>query len=421
MVAAVAVVLLTASCSTDDPDEALPAAPAATTAESNTPPTAADETLASEPQLPATDDDPDGAPTLSGPLPLPQIDFTEIGSVEQATEVTSRPGDDRVFAVEQVGRVVALHESGSDLILDITPQTVAESERGLLGLAFHPAAPLGYVHFTDLEGNTVVAEFAVDEASGTFDVSTQRTVLTVEQPYSNHNGGELAFGPDDMLYLGLGDGGSGGDPERHALDLTSPLGKIHRIDPLTDDTSPFAIPAGNPFSAEEGHLPTIWSYGLRNPWKFSFDSVTGDLWIADVGQNEIEEISRADAMSGRDAGHGVNFGWSAWEGDKPFNDDQSADDALGPVLTYSHDDGHCSVSGGAVARGEANDDLTGWYVFGDYCSGTIWGYDTTSDPDDPVVVELGQLPRLAGIAAGPGGALYAFSQEGPVVRLTPQR
>ncbi len=186
------------------------------------------------------------------------------------------------------------------------------------------------------------------------------------------------------------------------------------------------MPDDNPFVGIDGADPTIWSLGLRNPWRFSFDSLTGDLWIGDVGQNRFEEIDMAPAVDGRDAGRGVSFGWSAFEADERFNDDQSPDGHTLPITSYSHDDGNCSVSGGVVARNSTFDELNGWYVYGDYCSGRIWALDTTSvasGPNGPVgtptIVQLGTVPALAAIAEGPFGDIYAVSNAGPTYRLAP--
>ena len=253
-----------------------------------------------------------------------------------------------------------------------------------------------------------------------FDPSSRREVLTVDQPYSNHNGGQLAFGPDQLLYIGLGDGGSGGDPQRNALDLGSRLGKILRIDPVASGDQPYTVPADNPFVDTAGADPTVWAYGLRNPWRFSFDAPTGDLWIADVGQGDWEEVNRARATAERmDAGRGANFGWSAIEGFEPFNDDQPSDGALDPLFVYDHNDGRCSVSGGAVARGDAVAALQGWYVFGDYCTGQIWALDPTVPPSQPRVIEIARLDGLAAISQGPDADLYAVSNAGPVARIIP--
>ena len=215
-------------------------------------------------------------------------------------------------------------------------------------MAFHPDGTKAYVNFTDNDGDTNVVEFAVDAAGG-FDRESLRTVLVVEQPYDNHNGGDLAFGPDGMLYVGLGDGGAGGDPERRALNLAEVLGKMLRIDPTTPSGDlGYTIPADNPFVGTEGARGEIWSIGLRNPWRYSFDPETGDLWIADVGQGSIEEINVAPATEGVDAGRGSNFGWSAFEGSQPFNDDVTAENHSGPIFEYSHSGGRCSISGGCA-------------------------------------------------------------------------
>jgi glucose/arabinose dehydrogenase len=225
------------------------------------------------------------------------------------------------------------------------------------------------------------------------------------------------FGPDGLLYIGLGDGGSADDPERNGLDLATPLGKILRIDPTPSATEPYTVPTDNPFVGVEGADQRIWSFGLRNPWRFSFDSATGDLWIADVGQNEFEEINLAPATGGRDAGRGASFGWSAFEGNEVFNDDQPTENHVAPVYVYSHADGGCSVSGGAVARDTSVPDLAGWYVFGDYCSGDIWAFDPASAGDAPRVVPLANLPGLAAVSVGADGELYAVSNSGTIARF----
>ena len=373
--------------------------------------------------LPTAPPDELAAPTTvalpSGPLPTPAVALVEFGQFQSPVELTTRPGDPRNFVVEQGGRVIAADDLSTEVVLDMTDLTEANGEAGLLGLAFHPDQDLAYVHYDDLDGDTVVDEYAIDPVNAVFDPASRREVLTVDQPFGNHNGGELAFGPDGLLYLGLGDGGSANDPERNSLALSTRLGKILRIDPQAAGDEPFVVPDDNPFVDVDGADPAIWALGLRNPWKFSFDVATGDLWIADVGQGEIEEINRAAATNGVDAGRGVSFGWSAFEGTARFNEDQDPDGHTPPVVEYSHGDGNCSVSGGAVYRGEGVADLAGWYVYGDFCSGTIWGYDTTSPADAPVVVELAQLPNLVAVAVGGEGDLYAVSNVGTVARFAP--
>jgi glucose/arabinose dehydrogenase len=359
------------------------------------------------------------ATSTSGPRAVPAVSLFDIGSFDQPVQVTHRPGDSVVYVVEQPGRVVAVTDLSSETVLDITDLTSAKGERGLLGLAFHPTADLAYVDYTDNAGNTMVAEFAIDPDTGVFDRTSQREVLTVRQPYTNHNGGQVAFGPDQLLYIGLGDGGSGGDPQRHALDLGSRLGKILRIDPAADGDQPFTVPADNPFVTTPGADPTIWAYGLRNPWRFSFDAPTGDLWIADVGQDTYEEIDHSLATDRMNAAKGANFGWSALEGFEPYNSDQTATDSVAPVFVYDHSDGRCSVSGGAVARGDAVVDLQGWYVFGDFCTGQIWALDPSAPPSAPRVVEIAKLGGLTAISVGPDNDLFAVSSGGTVARLVP--
>ena len=265
------------------------------------------------------------------------------------------------------------------------------------------------MNYIDSNGDTVIAEFTVG-ADGTFDRDSERVLMVVDQPYANHNGGDLAFGPDGMLYIGLGDGGAGGDPERRALDVGTLLGKISRIDPTPSGDQPYTVPPDNPFVGTDGALGEIWSIGLRNPWKFTFDPVTHDLWIADVGQNQFEEVDfLAAPTDGSVAGRGVSFGWSAFEGDTRFNDDQPAEGHVPPVLTYSHADG-CSISGGAPYRGAAIPDLWGGYVYSDYCAGTIWALDLAGARN----LELGSVDSVTAVVAGPDQEIYVLSATGSV-------
>lgn len=346
-----------------------------------------------------------------------QLSLDLVGNFAAPVDVIERPGDSRVFVVELMGTVSATDGTTSSTILDVSAQTLIEGERGLLGAAFHPTEELLYIHHSNLDGDSVIVEYQVDPLTSAADPASARQVLTVKQPYANHNGGEVTFGPDGYLYLGFGDGGSAGDPVRSALDLNSRLGKILRIDPQASDGAAFTIPSDNPFVTTEGADPTIWSYGLRNPWKFSFDDVTGGLWIADVGQNQWEEINFAAPADGVDAGRGLSFGWSAYEGDARFNTDQASGGHTGPFATYERTEGLCSISGGAVYRGEMMPQLDGWYLFGDYCTGQIFGFDTQLDVSDVELIELAQVDALVAIAAGPDGELYAASVAGPVFKL----
>ncbi|MEM9514670.1 MAG: PQQ-dependent sugar dehydrogenase [Actinomycetota bacterium] len=364
--------------------------------------------------LPTAPDD--EQPPATGPLPEPTLALTEAGTFDRPTAIAVRPLDSRLFVLEQAGRVIAVDDLSDEVVLDITERVTAGGEQGLLGLAFHPNADMAYVHFSGDDGQTVIAEFAVDPVTAQFDVESFREVLTVEQPFPNHNGGQLAFGPDDLLYIGLGDGGAADDPLRASLDLSTPLGKILRIEPQAAGDAPFTVPADNPFVDVEGADPTVWSYGLRNPWRFSFDERTGDLWIADVGQNEIEEVNAAAAGDAPTGGRGVSFGWSAFEGDERFNDDQDGDGHVGPLFTYRHENGRCSVSGGALYRGSLITDLDGWYVFGDYCSGEILGFAPDSD-GSARVIDIGVVPEVVAVANGPDEQLFVLSNAGALVRI----
>ena len=248
--------------------------------------------------------------------------------------------------------------------LDIVASTDTDSEHGLLGVAFSPDASLVYVSYTDTKGDSRIDEYHV-AADGTFNTSTKRNVILIDQPYDNHNGGNIVFGPDGYLYAGFGDGGSANDPERRGLNLKTLLGKILRIDPLhRSGKLGYRIPADNPFARSSGALPEIWAIGLRNPWRYSFDSATGDLWIGDVGQGAWEEVDHVAATSGKGAGKGLDFGWSAFEGTHVVNEDQKAPHMTPPVFEYPHGDEGCSITGGYVYRGKKITSLASLYVYG---------------------------------------------------------
>jgi glucose/arabinose dehydrogenase len=358
----------------------------------------------------------------AAPTP-PAIALTQVAEVPSAVDLAWRADDPALYAVGQDGVVVRLDGAGNPVVLDVSDLTSGSGEQGLLGLAFSPDGSRAYLNFTDGSGDTQVVELAVGD-DGTFDRESMRTVLSVEQPYSNHNGGDLAFGPDGMLYIGMGDGGSGGDPERRAQNLGELLGKMLRIDPSTPSGDlGYTIPADNPFVGVDGARGEIWSVGLRNPWRFSFDPATGDLWIADVGQGSIEEVNVAPAANGTDAGRGLNFGWSGFEGSQPFNDDVVVAEHAPPIFEYGHGGGRCSISGGVRARGAGAGALDGWYLFGDYCSGELMalsfsgsGTEVTVSPEAAV---LATTSSISAVTAGPDGALYVLSLDGPVYRLDP--
>jgi glucose/arabinose dehydrogenase len=350
------------------------------------------------------------APTTSVALAPGSVVLTPVSEgFERPVDVAWRPGDDQPYVVEQHGVVSVDRNGARQVVLDLSDAVTGDSEQGLLGLAFHPNESFAYVNYTDLDGDTVIAEYAVAD-DGSFDTAAPRVVLTIEQPYANHNGGGIRFGPDSYLYIGMGDGGSGGDPRRNGLDLSTLLGKLLRIDPRPSGDAPYGVPADNPFIGIAGARPEIWSIGLRNPWRFSFDADTGDLWIGDVGQDDWEEIDVVAAADG--AGRATNFGWSAFEGTHRYNDDQSADGVTMPVYEYDHGSG-CSVSGGVVVRGSAVPALEGWYVFGDFCSGRLVALRFGTAGLE--VIDLVETGPISSIAEGPDGALYVLDHDAGVV------
>jgi glucose/arabinose dehydrogenase len=378
------------------------------------PPTSTDST-APTPSAPPTS----AAPTTALATPdlgAVKVGLTKVADVPMPTAMAMRPGDDTtIFIASQDGIVHPIRNGQVDSpTLDISGLARSGGERGLLGLAFSPDGSKLYVDYTDVNGDSHVDEYAVG-ADGVADPASRREVLTQAQPYPNHNGGQLAFGPDGVLYIGFGDGGSGGDPQRHANDLGTWLGKILRIDPRATGAAPYAVPADNPFVGQSGAKAEIWSYGLRNPWRFSFDAANNDLWIADVGQGEIEEVDHVTAASG--AGRGVNFGWSAYEGTDRYNDDVASDNAVMPVHEYHHGSDGCSISGGFVYRGTAIAALRGAYVFGDYCFTGVRAIDPAAPEKATTIAD--QPPNVSSFGEGPGRELYVLSLSGAVYQLTP--
>jgi glucose/arabinose dehydrogenase len=346
--------------------------------------------------------------------------LTPVVELDQPIDITMRPGDPTTLYVAQRGGTVVRVVDGvvSPPLLDLSAETTTDAERGLLGIAFDADGSHLYVSFTDRNGDSRIEELAVG-ADGSLDLASRRLVLTQEQPYRNHNGGGIFTGPDGMLYIGFGDGGSAGDPERRALRADTWLGKLLRIDPRpADDGAPYRVPADNPFVGQPGVLPEIWSLGLRNPWRFSFDPATGDLWIGDVGQNQWEEIDWSPAAGG--AGRGVSYGWSAYEATHRFNADQPAEGHVAPVFEYAHGDQGVSVTGGVVYRGTAIPELVGAYVYGDY---GFPGLRAIALQDGAVRIEVtvADGPRgIVDIEAGPGGEVYVAALEaGRVYRLDP--
>ena len=352
-------------------------------------------------------------PGAPGGVPLSQVRtrLVRVANLDQPLALAVRPDDDALYIAERVGRVVALRDGEVEPIVDLTGEVSLGGEQGLLGLAFSPDGRFLYVNYTDLQGDTHVTEFAMGDRTAS--ASSRRDVLFVDQPYANHNGGNLAFGPDGYLYVGLGDGGSAGDPMDNAQSLGTRLGKMLRIDPRPSGSREFGVPPDNPFRGRGNALPEIWAYGLRNPWRWSFDRETGDLWIGDVGQSAREEIDFQPASSSG----GENYGWDGFEGSLVY-EEPVPEEAVPPVHDYPQDLG-ASVIGGYVYRGSEIEGLRGAYLFGDFYNPDI---RVLKVRDGELVAhrELGvEVPSLASFGEDADGELYALSLAGPVYRLVP--
>ena len=338
--------------------------------------------------------------------------------LESPVHLASPPGDSRLFIVEQRG-VIRVLEDGALLpvpFLDITDRVGDGGERGLLSVAFHPRYATNgwfFVNFTDKRGDTHVERYHVSGDRNRADPASARLVLHVSQPYANHNGGHILFGPDSMLYIGMGDGGSGGDPHGNGQNRGTLLGKLLRID--VDHGVPYAIPAGNPFTRERDMRPEIWAWGLRNPWRLCFDRPAGMLYIADVGQNDWEEV---DAVPARTPG--LNYGWNVMEAAHCFR--RSSCDRRGltlPVLEYGHDQG-CSITGGPVYRGRRIPAIVGCYFFSDYCSGWIRSVRIANGAaTDLTEWRLPKVPSVTSFGEDGEGEIYVLSQSGSVWCIAP--
>ncbi|HKA83305.1 MAG TPA: PQQ-dependent sugar dehydrogenase [Acidimicrobiales bacterium] len=373
-----------------------------------------------------------GEPSTSGSgsaaapeAPLDQIEIaaTQVAEVESPTALVVRPGSPVLYVAERAGRVRPVTVNGSgryrtyevgDPVLDITDNVVTDGEHGLLDIEFSADGGTLYVHYSLApSGDARVAAFTM--AGDEVDTGSYRELLTVEDLFPNHNGGELALGPDGYLYIALGDGGGGGDPEGNGQDTQALLGKILRIDPANpSDGRAYGIPADNPFADGEAGRPEVWLYGVRNPWRFSFDRANGDLWIGDVGQGQWEEIDQLPAAAG--GGRGANLGWNEMEATHPFEGGSNPDGGVLPVFEYSHDEG-CSVTGGVVYRGSAIPGLGGAYLFGDYCQGDVRALRVR---DGEVTEERtfdAHVDQVVSFAQDADGEVYALSLSGGIYRL----
>ncbi len=358
------------------------------------------------------------AETIKAENAFPKLSFSQPVEFTHAGD-----GSIRVFVVEQAG-VIRMFDNNAQTAsagtyLDIKKQVASGGEMGLLGLAFHPKFEQNgyfFVNYTkDSPRETVISRFkAASAGANTIDPSTETILFKFKQPYSNHNGGKILFGPDGFLYIATGDGGSGGDPQNNGQNTDSYLGKVLRVDVNATDKGNYGIPKDNPFaSAGNGNLPEIYAYGLRNPWRISFDE-QGRLWAGDVGQNKIEEIDIIQK--------GGNYGWRLKEGRSDYNSDGSKPTVIDPIWQYTHDNGDVSVTGGVVYRGPANAGLKGKYIYADYASGRVWALTADNTPTGGQATNQLLITRAGSISAFGEDAkneLYLCDHsEGRILRLS---
>jgi glucose/arabinose dehydrogenase len=367
----------------------------------------------------AEDTDPEaveGASDAADAVPAPSADLAVALALEPVVSMGSPVAgavapDGTLYLGDRAGTVHPLTADGlGAAVVDLSSETSTESERGLLGIAFAADGAHLYVSSTDRAGSSVLTSVPI--VDGEVRAEDRRTFFRLEQPYPNHNGGDLHVGPDGFLYYGLGDGGSAGDPLEAGQDLTTPLGALLRLDPEGGD--PYAVPADNPFLDVEGAAPEIVAYGLRNPWRFSFDPVTGDVWIGDVGQDRWEEITR---IPFRDL-PGANLGWNLMEGLEPFAGEEP-DDHVPPVHTYAtRGPEGCAVTGGVVYRGAAIPELEGVYLYADSCTGTIRGLVVDADGQLVERADLGiDGGRVVGFTRDADGEVLVLDLDGAVRRI----
>jgi glucose/arabinose dehydrogenase len=363
---------------------------------------------------------------IAAPAERPALDSIELQLIPVASGF-DRPtylthagdGSGRNFVVEQTGRILILKDGALNPtpFLDIVSIVGSEAnEQGLLSLAFHPDYPNNgffFVNYTDKQGDTVIARYQVSADPDIADPNSAKVLLTIDQPYRNHNGGQVVFGPDGYLYIGMGDGGSANDPENRAQNLGELLGKILRID--IDQGEPYGVPETNPFVNNSQARPEIWSWGWRNPWRVSFDPANGDMYIADVGQNQYEEVHMEPAGSPG----GQNYGWRLMEGSHCHNPSQCDPRALGlvlPVAEYDHGLG-CSVTGGYVYRGSQFPALDGIYFYGDYCSGIIWGLRLEANGSWSQAELRRSDARISSFGQDEAGEVYLVGHQGGIFQL----
>ncbi len=360
-------------------------------------------------------------PPPAGAPDLADVDLAleRVATLVQPVAMAVRPGDDAIYVAERVGtvRVVRGGRVDPEPYLDLTEQTTTDGERGLLGITFSPDGSRFYASYTGPNGGSRLDEHTVDGQSLVPD--SRRRLLAFDQPFSNHNGGHVAFGHDGYLYVGYGDGGGSDDPNGRAAALDTLLGKLLRIAPdVRQGDLPYGIPGDNPYAGEDGRRGEIWATGLRNPWRFSFDLATGDLWIGDVGQDQAEEVNFMPLTEG----NGVDYGWSRFEGREPLPSGAAAAPpgrVIEPIATYSHDQGRCAVTGGYVYRGREIPALQGAYLFGDLCEGRVQAL-VQEGGREVARADLGlRVARLVSFGQDAAGELYVLSLDGGLLRIVP--
>ena len=392
----------TVTSSSSGADES--ATPTTTTSRSSTSTSSTASTTTAAPTTTSTT-----IPTV--PLETIELELELISTFTSPVGVVTNPTTDDLYVVEQGGRVVRLpsgRAEGADVTLDLRGSVSLGNEQGLLGLAFSADGHRLYVDYTDTSGTTVIARYEMDGLIA--DAQSGETLLTIPQPRGNHNGGQLALGPDGFLYIGLGDGGGGGDPDSNGQNPDTLLGSILRID--VSASSGYDIPADNPFV--DGGAPEVFIWGIRNAWRFGFDSATGDLWIGDVGQDRFEEVTVLRASEG--GGNGANLGWNEAEGTEPYRSGTIPEDHVAPVITYAHVGGRCSITGGEVYRGSAIPPLAGTYLYGDFCSGEVFGYRVDGSAD-PTLLDLSAVSRLSSFGVDSNDEILAVSRSGGLYRI----
>lgn len=396
-------------------------------AENETPtsvPTATVEDTTVDSNVDQQPDTPVSQPPTPQIVPLSNVNLGLVPiamGLERPTFLTTADDNsNRLFIVEQVGRIQIIDNGAVKPapFLDISDIVGSDAnEQGLLSLAFHPNYAqngLFFVNYTNKQGDTIIARYSVSSNPDLADPNSAEVLLTISQPYANHNGGQIAFGPDGYLYIGMGDGGAANDPQNRAQDLTTLLGKILRID--VDNGVPYGAPETNPFVTDSENRPEIWSYGWRNPWRFSFDMQTGDMYVGDVGQNKYEEIDVEPA----NAGGGKNYGWRLMEGFHCFNPEECDPSSLGvelPIAEYEHSAG-CSVTGGYVYRGSQIAALIGTYLYADYCTGTIWGIRNQPDGTWEQAEILQTDHSISSFGQDQTGELYLLDHQGGVYKFS---